>query len=147
MPNVYVKDAKARGVGQLMVVARNACDRPLTINLIQDWHSILFTENKYIHVGLWRTGKDAMQIIFGAFCKEIVHYEAPPSTIVPEEMDQFILWYNTFKCGGNVLKILVKTAITHLYFESIILMRTEMDVLVELWLRNVYRRNWVILLQ
>lgn len=102
-----------------MVVARDAYDKPLTIKLIQNWHSILFVENKYIHVGQWRTGKDAMQIISGAFGKEIVHYEAPPSSIVPKEMDQYLIWYNSFKCDGNVLKILVKTAITHLYFESI----------------------------
>lgn len=119
VPNVYVKDAKARGVGQLMVVARSEFDKPLTIQLIQDWHSILFTENKYIHVGQWRTGSEPMQIISGAFGKEIVHYEAPPSTIVLKEMDQFISWYNNYKTDGNVLKILVKTAITHLYFESI----------------------------
>jgi Fic family protein len=60
-----------------------------------------------------------MQIISGAMGKEKIHFEAPPSKQVPQEMKNFVKWYNAFKTKGNVRKIIVKTAITHLYFESI----------------------------
>ncbi|MDR1543498.1 MAG: Fic family protein, partial [Prevotellaceae bacterium] len=62
---------------------------------------------------------EPMQIVSGAMGKEKVHYEAPPSARVPQETKNFVRWYNGFKTKGNVLKIIVKTAITHLYFESI----------------------------
>lgn len=34
-------------------------------------------------------------------------------------MKQFVKWYNTFKTENNIRKTIVKTAIAHLYFESI----------------------------
>lgn len=119
LPNIYIKDAKVRGIGELMVVARRDFDTRLSVEQIKQWHTILFHNNKYINAGEWRIGKDSMQIVSGGMGKEVVHFEAPPSTRVPQEMEQFVEWYNNFHSNKNLLQVLIKAAITHLYFESI----------------------------
>lgn len=62
-----------------------------------------------------------VQPLILAFAQEIVHYEAPPSARVPEEMERFVRWYNsaTFPLKGQVPEAILKSAIAHLYFESI----------------------------
>src|SRR5690625_6544166 len=61
-----------------------------------------------------------MVIVSGSIGKEEVHYKAPPSDIVPKEMKQFIAWYNAFVIEShNIKESLIKTAIAHLYFETI----------------------------
>lgn len=75
---------------------------------------------KDISFGNYRKGEEAMQIISGEIGKEIVHFEAPASKIVPSEMKNFVQWYQDFKIAPNeISKILIKTSICHLYFESI----------------------------
>jgi Fic family protein len=65
---------------------REDFETKLSESLIKHWHSILFTNSKYINAGEYRKGTEPMQIISGAMGKEFVHYEAPPSTRVPAEM-------------------------------------------------------------
>lgn len=61
-----------------------------------------------------------MVIVSGSIGKEVVHYEAPPSDIVPNEMQQFVAWYNSYAIASHAIKeSLIKTAIAHLYFETI----------------------------
>ena len=49
-----------------------------------------------------------------------VHFEAPPSSEVPEQMEQFIAWFNrTAPDGADSLPGLTRAGIAHLYFESI----------------------------
>jgi Fic family protein len=50
----------------------------------------------------------------------MIHFEAPPSSQVPIEMEKFIKWYNEFEIKATDIKnVLIKTSISHLYFESI----------------------------
>ena len=61
-----------------------------------------------------------MQVVSGTYGRETVHYEAPPSSQVPEEKEQFIQWYSSFKTDSeNLQQLLIKTVLSHLYFESI----------------------------
>jgi Fic family protein len=49
-----------------------------------------------------------------------VHFEAPPSKIVPAEMKAFIKWFNAIGTGGkSPLPAIARAGIAHLYFESI----------------------------
>jgi Fic family protein len=49
-----------------------------------------------------------------------VHFEAPPSMRVPEEIARFIDWFNrTAPSGAAPLHALTRAGIAHLYFESI----------------------------
>jgi Fic family protein len=58
-----------------------------------------------------------MQIISGRLDDEPqIHFEAPPSKILKQEMDGFISWFNDSK---NSLPPLTRAALAHLYFVSI----------------------------
>jgi Fic family protein len=114
-----IKDKRAENVVWLMLQVREDSRKNLSENLIKHWHSILFADAKYVTAGKYRKGDEPMQVISGAIGKEIVHYEAPPSSNVPVEMKNFVKWYNALQISGSLQKIIIKTAITHLYFESI----------------------------
>jgi Fic family protein len=114
-----VKDKRAENVALLMLQVRENYREKLTEKMLKNWHALLFADSKHVSVGAYRKGKEPMQIVSGSYGKEKVHYEAPPSERVPQEMKNFVRWYNGFKTNGNMLKIIVKTAIAHLYFESI----------------------------
>jgi Fic family protein len=114
-----IKNKQAIGVAQLMGEVRRLFEHQLTEEIVKEWHQILMVGRDDIHAGEWRTGEAAMQIISGAHGREIVHFEAPPSAAVQQEMDRFIAWYNSFTAQGNIAAAVLKSAIAHLYFESI----------------------------
>lgn len=113
-----VKDKKAVAIANVIIAVRNSHNNTLTEDEIKQWHKLLFEHNKKINGGAWREGEEPMQVISGAMGKETVHYEAPPSYRVQAEITQFVKWYNAFKIN-NPTEALIKTAIAHLYFESI----------------------------
>ncbi len=117
----YIRDKSAAGLGELMIDVRNTFKEPLTNKKLFQWHRLLLGEKKDIKVGQWRTHTDPMQVISGAMGKQKVHYEAPPSSIVPKEMKAFIQWFNETGPGGKseIKKAPVRSAIAHLYFETI----------------------------
>lgn len=114
-----IKDKRAENMALLMLQVRENYNEKLSEKNIKNWHQTLFNGSKYISAGAYRKDKEAMQIVSGAIGKEIVHYEAPSSETVPQEMKQFVKWYNAFKTENNMQKAMIKTAIAHLYFESI----------------------------
>lgn len=114
-----IKDKRSENIILLMLQVRENYQERLTEKTIKGWHQTLFNGSRYINAGVYRQGNEPMQIISGAMGKEIIHYEAPPSAVIAQEMKQFIKWYNAFKTDGNIQKAIVKTAIGHLYFESI----------------------------
>jgi Fic family protein len=116
-----VKDKKAQGAGALMVLVRNTFAAPLTEQDLFRWHTLLMGQSKGIAIGAWRTHTEPMQVISGAFGKEKVHFEAPPSVKVPDEMKRFIEWFNDSAPNGKheIKKAPIRSAIAHLYFESI----------------------------
>ena len=116
--NETVKDKRAIQVSNLLFAVRDSYSEKLTETEIKRWHKLLFDGSKTVNAGKWRTGDEPMQIVSGAMGREIVHYEAPPSYRVPVEMKQFVKWYNSFEIN-NKSDVLLKTAISHLYFESI----------------------------
>jgi Fic family protein len=113
-----VKDRRAKGVADLLIEVRNSYKKRLTETTIKNWHRLLFDGSKAVRAGKYRTGNAPMQVISGATGREIIHYEAPPSERVPQEMKNFVQWYNAFEVK-NTADILIKTSIAHLYFESI----------------------------
>ena len=116
----HIRDRKARGIAELMVEVRENYVTILSEDLIHGWHKILFSEARFIKGGSYRTSSEPMVIVSGSIGKEVIHYKAPPSSIVPKEMKQFVAWYNAFAIESNNIKeSLIKTAIAHLYFETI----------------------------
>jgi Fic family protein len=116
-----VTDERAKGISELIVTIHNTYNEPLSEAMLFEWHTILMSGNSTVNKGKWRTGKEPMQVVSGTIGREIVHFEAPPSDQVNEEMKQFIKWFNTTAPGqlNSIQNPLVRSAITHVYFETI----------------------------
>jgi Fic family protein len=114
-------DRRAEGAASLMIDVRNSFAAPLSERKLCEWHKMIMAGTRRVKVGGWRTHKEPMQVISGPVGKEKVHFEAPPSSLVPGEMKRFIDWFNETGPGGKqeIKKAVVRSAVTHLYFESI----------------------------
>lgn len=111
--------AKEQGMGQLMWQVYDTYQSPLTHETLFEWHKILMQhDSKLSDIGKYRFHTDPMQIIAGRLDKHIVHFEAPPSSVVFDEMTGFIKWFNESKNDPTV-SALARAAIAHVYFESI----------------------------
>jgi Fic family protein len=117
----FVQDKSAAGLAELMIDVRKTFVEPMTTEKLFAWHRMLMGQHKRIKAGKWRTHKDPMQVVSGVIGKEKVHFEAPPSKRVPQEMHAFIQWFNDTAPGGihEMKKAPVRSALAHLYFESI----------------------------
>ena len=113
-----VRDKNASGIASIMSDIISDSEKELNEAKIKQWHFWLFEHSNRIHKGEWRSGTEKMQIISGNFTNETVHFEAPPSSVVPSEMKHFFHWLKSFK-ADSVEKIIAKAALAHLYFESI----------------------------
>ena len=119
-----VRDERAKGVAQLMLRVRDQYAEPLTEEMLFDWHKLLLggvADPEKLNVGSWRTSAEPMQVVSGAYGKWKVHYEAPPSDRVPDEMTRYIQWFNDSAPDGpmTMQPAPVRSAIAHVYFESI----------------------------
>lgn len=114
-------DLRAVGASELMVAVRENHNKPLSEEMLFNWHHMIMKGTKGINSGQWRTHSEPMQVLSGAWGKEKVHFEAPPSKQVPEEMRCFIQWFNDTAPGGakEIKKAPVRSAIAHAYFETI----------------------------
>jgi Fic family protein len=120
-PAYRIKDKRAEGIATLLVKTRANFDNDLTEMQLFDWHKLLMLGNNAINTGQYRSHSEPMQVVSGAIGKEIIHFEAPPSTQVPGEMQVFFEWFNDTKPGGKlpIPNLLIRAAIAHLYFETI----------------------------
>ena len=118
---VTIKDQQAADIGRLILEVRRSYHEPLSVIMLKYWHQLLMQNAKKISAGEWRAGTQAMLVVSGAYGKEIVHYEAPPSIQVANEMLRFVDWFNSveFGWGGDVAEAVLRAAIGHIYFESI----------------------------
>ncbi|MEM6321598.1 MAG: Fic family protein [Bacteroidota bacterium] len=116
-----VRDKRARGIGEMMVQIREIFAEDLTAETLHQWHRALMTGNQRVQSGVWRSHESPMQVVSGTIRREEVHYEAPPSNKVPQEMEQFVDWFNSTRPGGiaEISAAPIRSAIAHLYFESI----------------------------
>jgi len=109
-------DHYTEGVVQVLIDAVKSCNIPLTEQRLFNWHAALFPTGRsgmyHITVASYRTGDEPMQVVSGAFGKEKVHYEAPPSSDVPAMMNTFLSWIENESAIDPVLK----AAIAHLWF-------------------------------
>jgi len=112
------EDHYVEGLVNVMLDAVTGCHEPLTDERMFGWHAALFPtgySGMYrIAVGKWRSGDEPMQVVSGAFGKEKVHYEAPPSADVPAEMKRFVDWYNSAAHTPYIM-----AAIAHLWFVTV----------------------------
>jgi len=114
-------DKRAEGAAALMIDVRNSFEAPISEEKLFAWHRMIMAGSRRIAVGQWRTHAEPMQVVSGPVGKEQVHFEAPPSSTVSNEMKRFIEWFNETGPGGKkeMKKAVVRSAVAHLYFESI----------------------------
>lgn len=110
-------DRHIDGVVEMLLDATQNSTKALNEERLFSWHSSLFPTGRSgfykIEVAQWRTG--AMQVVSGGMGKEIVHYEAPKTERLEEEMKNFIDWFNT----DSKLDPILKASIAHLWFVTI----------------------------
>ena len=110
-----------RGIAEMMVDLYRSFAQPLSHQVLFQWQRVLLAGRRDMSdVGDYRTSDEAMQIVSGSIHRPAVHFEAPPASEVPEQMEQFIAWFNrTAPDGSDSLPCLTRAGIAHLYFESI----------------------------
>ena len=113
--------AAEQGIAEMMVGLYLSFAEPLSDETLFTWHRMLAKGRKDLKdLGRYRRSDEAMQIVSGAPYAPKVHFEAPPSSRVPEEMTQFLVWFNrTAPDGADPLPALTRAGIAHLYFVSI----------------------------
>ena len=120
---VHIQDKRVPGVVDLMMDVRKTFKQALTKTKLFNWHLMLLASsaNPNLRIADWRTHKEPMQIVSGHQDKWIVHFEAPPSKLIPKEMERFIRWFNSTAPGkpNAIPHAPIRAAIAHLYFESI----------------------------
>ena len=114
-------DRNVEGIVEMMLDATQNHSDTLTADRLFNWHAALFPTGRSgmqkIVVGAWRNNpkEDPMQVVSGPLGKEKVHFEAPDSSLLNNEMKQFIDWFNKEKEIDSV----IKAAIAHLWFVTI----------------------------
>lgn len=111
-------ERNVEGIVEMMLDATQRYSVPLTVERLFDWHAALFptgrTNLNKITVADWRK-EGPMQVVSGPMGKEKVHYEAPHSDRVAQEMHDFIYWLE----NEDALDLVLKAAIAHLWFITI----------------------------
>jgi Fic family protein len=110
-----------RGISEMMVDLYRKFAAPLADDTMFAWHKMLFRADRSIRVvGGYRTHAEPMQVVSGPDYKRKLHFEAPPSSRVPGEMERLVGWFNeTAPKGRQPLPALTRAGIAHLYFVSI----------------------------
>jgi Fic family protein len=110
-----------RGIAEMMLHLVGNHDADLDHETLFTWHEMLMRgRNDLDDVGCYRRHADPMRIVSGRMHRPTVHFEAPPSSSVPAEMDTFVDWFNRTAPGGaDALPALARAGTVHLYFESI----------------------------
>lgn len=120
-PDNYSSKPREQGVAEMMVDVYSTYAEPLTHKTLFRWHSMLLSHDRRLEmIGGYRQHKDAMQIVSGRLDRPTVHFEAPSSDHVPEEMDRYMVWFDrTAPDAAGALPALTRAGLGHLYFESI----------------------------
>ena len=107
-------------IAEMMYFLYESYQKKLSHRYLLELHHILMKNRRAIRAGSYRTHHEPMQIVSGAMGREQIHYEAPPSKAIKEEMTVFIDWFNkTAPTGKTPLSCLTRASIAHLYFEMI----------------------------
>jgi len=108
------------GLVDILIDVTKEYDQPLTAERLKSWQAALFPTGYSglfrIQTGEWRSGEDPMQVVSGGIGKEVLHFEAMPSSCVGNEMNQFLTWWKTSlgKIDG-----LLRAGLAHFYFVTI----------------------------
>ena len=110
-----------QGIADAMASLHQSHANPLSHQMLFKWHKSLMSGRKDLKdIGKYRTHEETMAIVSGPYSRQVIHFQAPPSSIVLNEMDLFMKWWqDTSSEGKSPLSPLLRSAIAHLYFVSI----------------------------
>jgi Fic family protein len=108
------------GLVETLIDATRNHDQPLTRERLCGWHAALFPTGhsgiQSITVGNWRQIDEPMRVVSGPVGRERIHFEAPPSATVPEEMARFFDWFSDPKEPQDGV---LQAALAHLWLVTI----------------------------
>lgn len=109
------------GISEMMVDLYRTYDKPLTHDSLFQWHKMLTNGRRdLVDIGRYRTHDDPMQIVSGRLDRPTVHYEAPPSKAMKNEMKAFVLWFNRIhRQKDDTMLTLARAGMVHFYFLAI----------------------------
>jgi len=110
-----------RGIADMIADLYRSFAEPLSDEVLFRWHRMVMSGSRNLReVARYRTGMEPMQVVSGPIGEPRVHFEAPPSSRVPSEMERFIALFNRVGPGREEPQpALARAGIAHLYFESI----------------------------
>lgn len=111
-------------VVEMMLSATYHYQQPLLLDDLFGWHRALFPDG---YSGLYRIqagsirddSKGPMQVVSGGYGREQVHFVAPSADRVPDELDKFLLWFNTSPNKQEDIDLVIKAGIAHLWFVTL----------------------------
>ena len=110
------------GVVDMLLDATQHYERPLTHERLYGWQAALFPTGRSglnkIQVGIYRSHgpESPMQVVSGGFGRPHVHFEAPASERIHEEMSDFLAYVNEVEAKHDSV---IRAAIAHLWFLTI----------------------------
>ena len=109
------------GIARVMVDLYEHAPATLTEATLHSWHRLVTNGRTDLKdVGQYRTHSDPMQIVSGPLHAPNVHFQAPPSSQVSNEMQRFWEWLECSAPKGSApLPAVTRAGIAHLWFESI----------------------------
>ena len=113
------QDRYTEGLVDVLLDATGGYEQPLTIERLHGWQAALFPTG---YAGMYRIavgefrGDSPMQVISGPIGREKIHYEAPPSSDVAHQVEQFLLWWQEEQ---NKIDGIIRAAIAGFWFVSI----------------------------
>lgn len=108
------------GIAELMVDVYTNAPAPFSEEMVCTWNEMILRGSGARDAGRYRSSPGPMQIVSGPMHNRTVHFEAPPSSAIPAEMDAFLVWFNRTAAGGtDPLPPVSRAGIAHLYFECI----------------------------
>ncbi len=103
------------GIAELMVDCFTGFGEPLSHQLFFRWHDLVCRGRKDLKaIGRYRDHSDPMQVVSGPIQKPKVHFEAPPSERMAQEMERLIEWFN-----AGEIPALTRAGLSHLWFVSV----------------------------
>ena len=110
-----------QGIADMMTDLYRGFAAPLTHEKLFAWHTMVMRGRKDVKdIGRYRTHEEPMQVVSGAIYQPTIHFEAPPSSRMPSEMERFLEWFKATGPGGEgTLPPLTRAGLAHLYFVCI----------------------------
>ena len=109
------------GLLDIIIDATSHPLHPLTLQKLYAWHASLFPSGyshlQKIRVAKLRNDKNGpMQVVSGSIGHEKIHFEAPPAESLPQEIDQFLSWWDKSRDLHNGI---IRAGIAHFYFVTL----------------------------